>query len=60
MVAAAACKKDEQDDTVKDFWVAVNPVGPAGAPGYAIGGYYRGYLVGWAATPWGAAYGVRY
>jgi hypothetical protein len=62
MVAAAAGKKDDKDDTVKPFWVAYNPPGPAGGPGYgyAAGGPYGGYAVGWAATPWGGAYGVRY
>ena len=62
MVAAAACKKDEQDDTVKPFWYAYNPPGPMGGPGYgyAVGGAYGGYAAGWAATPWGGAYGVRY
>ena len=63
MVAAAAGKKDEKDDTVKPFWVAYNPPGPMGGPGYGYavgGGGYGGYAVGFAATPWGGAYGVRY
>jgi hypothetical protein len=64
MVMAAAGKKDEQDDTVKPFWYAYNPPGygygnPPGA-GYAAGGAYGGYAVGFRATPWGGAYGVRY
>ena len=73
MVVAASGKKDEQGGDLKPFWVAVNPVGPAGGPGYgyAVGGPYGGYAVGgyggyagysaaWGASPWGGAYGVRY
>jgi len=70
MVLAAAGKKDEQDDSTKPFWVAVNPRGPAGGPGYGVAaggaygaygyGGYGGYAAGWAGSPWGAAYGVRY
>ncbi|HEY7062551.1 MAG TPA: hypothetical protein VII06_13810 [Chloroflexota bacterium] len=62
MVAAAAGKKEEEGGDLKPFWVAYNPPGPVGGPGYgyAVGGPYGGYSVGWAATPWGAAYGVRY
>jgi hypothetical protein len=70
MVVAAAGKKEDQGSDVKPFWYAYNPPGPAGGPGYgyAVGGPYGGYAVagyggyaaGWAATPWGAAYGVRY
>jgi len=60
MVAAAVGKKpDEKAEEVHSYWVAVNPVGPAGGPGYgyAAGGPYG--AVGYGATPWGAAYGVR-
>jgi len=70
MVMAAAGTKSEQDNTVKPFWYAYNPPGPAGGPGYGYaaggpyGGYavagYGGYAAGWGGSPWGAAYGVRY
>ena len=64
MVMAAAGQKDEKDQSVKPFWYAYNPPGygpynPPGA-GYAVGGPYGGYAVGWRGSPWGAAYGVRY
>src|SRR5829696_4716089 len=59
MVAAASTNKDEQDDNVKPFWYGYNPPGPAGGYGYAAGGYYGGYSTGWAASPWGGAYGAR-
>jgi hypothetical protein len=61
MVAAALGKKAgaDEEEEVQSYWVAVNPVGPAGGPGYgaAVGGPYG--AVGYTATPWGAAYGVR-
>ncbi|HEY7065909.1 MAG TPA: hypothetical protein VII06_30830 [Chloroflexota bacterium] len=71
MVVAAAGKKEQGGD-LKPFWYAYNPPGPAGGPGYgyaaggpyggyAVTGYgYGGYAAGWAATPWGGAYGYRY
>src|SRR3954449_5826618 len=62
MVAAAVGKKAgaEDEEEVQSYWVAVNPRGPAGGPGYGVaaGGYGYG-AVGYTATPWGAAYGVR-
>jgi hypothetical protein len=60
MVAAAVGKKaGEEEEDVQSYWVAVNPVGPAGGVGYgyAAGGAYG--AVGYTATPWGAAYGAR-
>ena len=62
MVAAAIGKKagaEEEEEEVQSYWVAVNPVGPAGGVGYgyAAGGAYG--AVGYTATPWGAAYGAR-
>src|SRR5688572_2602352 len=60
MVAAAVGKKaNAEEDEVSSYWVAVNPVGPAGGPGYgyAAGGPYG--AVGYHGTPWGAAYGAR-
>jgi hypothetical protein len=49
-------KKQEEAD-VSPYWAAyVNPVGPAGGPGYGAGVAtpYGGYQ--WNASPWGAAY----
>jgi len=68
MVGAALGKKPQEEE-VKPFWYAYNPpgVGPYNPPGagYAVGGggyggYGGGYAVGFQATPWGGAYGVRY
>ena|SRR5262249_13489510 len=60
----AALGKTPQEDDVKGYWYAYNPpgFGPYNPPGmgYAMGGPYGGYAVGWGATPWGAAYGVAY
>jgi hypothetical protein len=49
----------EEGDEVQSYWVAVNPVGPAGGPGYgyAVGGYGGAAMYG---SPWGAAYGAYY
>ncbi|HEY7065516.1 MAG TPA: hypothetical protein VII06_28830 [Chloroflexota bacterium] len=52
-------KKEEKEEDVSPYWAAyVNPVGPAGGPGYgaAVATPYGGY--GWNASPWGAAYRV--
>jgi len=62
MVAAALGKKAgaEDEEDVQSYWVAVNPRGPAGGPGYGVAAGVPGYgAVGYDATPWGAAYGVR-
>jgi hypothetical protein len=63
-MVGAALGKSPQEDDVKPFWVAYNPpgMGPYNPPGmgYAAGSPYGGYSVGYAATPWGASYGVRY
>jgi hypothetical protein len=63
-MVGAALGKTPQEDEVKPFWAAYNPPGygpynPPGA-GYAVGGAYGGYAAGFGASPWGAAYGVRY
>ncbi len=60
MVAAALgrTQPQEAEDEVKPFWYAY-AAGPYGG-GYSVGGPYGGPTVGWQATPWGAAYGVRY
>jgi hypothetical protein len=63
MVAAAVGKQkaEVEEDEFKPYWAAyVNPVGPAGGigAGYAVATPYGAY--GAAASPWGAAYGVRY
>ena len=61
MVAAAVGKQAgaAEEEEVQSYWVAVNPVSPAGGVGYgyAAGGAYG--AVGYTATPWGAAYGAR-
>jgi hypothetical protein len=49
MYFAAMGKHEGPDDEVHPFWVA------AGPRGVAWGGYG-----GWAAAPWGAAYGAYY
>jgi hypothetical protein len=49
MYYAAMGKQEEQDEDVQSYWVA------AGPRGVAVGGYG-----GWAAAPWGAAYGAYY
>ena len=63
-MVGAALGKAPQAEEVKPFWYAYNPpgVGPYNPPGagYAVGGPYGGYVVGFRATPWGGAYGVRY
>jgi hypothetical protein len=63
MVGAALGKRPEEED-VKPFWYAYNPpgMGPYNPPGhgYAAGGPWGGYAVGFQASPWGMAYGVRY
>jgi hypothetical protein len=63
-MVGAALGKTPQEEEVKPFWYAYNPpgYGPYNPPGtgYAVGGPYGGYSVNYGATPWGAAYGVRY
>jgi hypothetical protein len=49
MYYAAMGKHEEKDEDVHSYWVA------AGPRGVAAGGYG-----GWAAAPWGAAYGRYY
>jgi hypothetical protein len=58
MYFAAMGKQEKPDEEVQSYWVAVNPVGPAGGPGYgyAAGGYGAGFY----GAPWGAAYGAYY
>jgi hypothetical protein len=60
MYFAAIGKHQEADEDVQSYWVAVNPVGPAGGPGYGVayGGPYG--AAGWNVSPWGAAYGAYY
>jgi hypothetical protein len=68
MYFAAMGKQAEADEDVKSYWVAVNPVGPAGGPGYGYaavnpvgpaGGPGYG-AAGMYGSPWGAAYGAYY
>jgi hypothetical protein len=63
MFFAAMGKQAEPDEDVQSYWVAVNPVGPAGGPGYGVaaGGYGYGYAAaGFYGAPWGVAYGAYY
>jgi hypothetical protein len=60
MVAAAIGKKaGEEEEEVQSYWVAVNPRGPVGGPGYGVAAVGPYGAAGYTATPWGAAYGVR-
>lgn len=65
MYFAAMGKQETADEEVKSYWVAYNPPGPAGGPGYgyAAGGGYGAYgygAAGFYGAPWGAAYGAYY
>src|SRR5438094_443696 len=62
MVAAAVGKKagGAEEEEVQSYWVAVNPRGPAGGPGYGVAAGVPGYgAVGYDATPFVVAHGVR-
>ncbi len=50
MYHAAMGTHEEKDEDVHSYWVA------AGPRGVAVGGPYGG----WAARPWGVAYGTYY
>ncbi|HEY7064567.1 MAG TPA: hypothetical protein VII06_24045 [Chloroflexota bacterium] len=57
VVAALGLHEKKEADDVSPYWAAyVNPVGPAGGPGYGAGVAtpYGGYQ--WNASPWGTAY----
>jgi hypothetical protein len=49
MYYAAMGQQEAKDEEVQSYWVA------AGPRGVAVGGPY-----GWAARPWGVAYGAYY
>jgi hypothetical protein len=68
MYFAAMGKHQERDDDVASYWVAVNPMGPAGGPGFGYTAYNPpgpaggpGYgAASFYGSPWGAAYGAYY